>query len=80
MYLDTFLIAQAESLANGRYIHKVQNMVAAYRSAYELAIDENPAHVAIFLIAQKDLRKFINQRRLEKTDVSEYALDRLKND
>lgn len=80
MILDTFLIAQAESLANGRYIHLVQNMVASYRMAHELVIDGDPESTAIFQEAQKNLRKFINQRKVEKIDLEDYDLDILKND
>jgi len=81
MHLDLFLISQAESLANGRYTHRVSNMVAAYRMAYDLALasgtDED---VLLFKETQKDLRKFINKRKVEKTDPDEYDLDVMEND
>lgn len=80
MILDTFLIAQAEMLANGRYVHKVQNMVAAYRVAYELALDSGcQEDVDIFLAAQKEIRQFINRRKVDKTDLDEYDLDIMKS-
>jgi hypothetical protein len=81
MFLDLFLISQAEALANGRYIHKVKNMVAAYHMAYELALasgtDED---VEMFKQTQKDLRKFINRRKVEKVDPDEYEIDVMEND
>jgi hypothetical protein len=80
MFLDLFLISQAESLANGRYIHKVKNMVAAYRTAYELSLDGSPEYIEIFEEAQKNLQQFINRRKSEKTDPDDYDLDILKND
>lgn len=79
MILDLFLISQAESLANGRYAHKVKNMIAAYRAAYDFALASgSDADVALFKEAQKDLRQFINRRRAEKIDPDEYDLSNLR--
>lgn len=76
MYIDENLIAQAELLATGRYVHKVANLVAAYRTAYSLAKFTKDIHdIEIFHETQKDLRIFINRRRVEKIDPDEYDLD-----
>jgi len=80
MTLDIFLIAQAEALANGRYVHQVQNMVAAYRAAYEFAVASGvQSDIDVFHEAQADLRRFIHRRRVEKTDPDEYDIDVIRS-
>jgi len=81
MFFDLFLIAQAEALSNGRYIHRVADLVAAYRAAYNFALDSGLKYdIDTFNLAQQDLRKFVSERRAEKIQPDEYDLDVLMND
>ena len=65
--MDHGLIAQAQKLANGRYIHTVANLVANYVSANE-----------ILELTEKDLRRFIYERVTEKNSPS--VLEQLEFD
>ncbi len=57
--LDFKLIADAEALA-GAYVHDKNGLMMAYLGYFELKLE------AEFLEAEKALRKFVVERRLEK--------------
>jgi hypothetical protein len=67
MTLDKSLISEAEGLATGTHVHKVANMVAAYKMAYGFAVDNgDQISIDLFKDCEKDLRKFVAPRRQKK--------------
>ena len=64
--LDQSLITDAQILANGRYVHKVANFIAAYQTAYGFYLDSpDNDSIKLFQEAEKQLIKFIAVRRME---------------
>ena len=76
MQLDPYLITSCESKATGQHIHKIKNMIAAYRSAYNLALDCGDDYsVSLFLEAESQLINFLNQRKMEEAKDEYQSLD-----
>ena len=75
MTIDQYLIIRARDLANGRYIHEVENMIAPYIMAVHVVEDaHSPDGLALAEETEKTLRAFVHVRLVEKTmrDLKEY--------
>lgn len=74
MFLDSFLISSAESLAGGADIHHLANMIAAYKGAYYMALDSGLSQdISLFEEAEKELIAFIAKKKVESVDDDSYV-------
>jgi hypothetical protein len=73
MIYDTYLVSQAEALADGRHAHIVANMVAAYKGAYQMALDAGTDfNVDLFNRAERELVMFVAIKKSENLDIDEF--------